>query len=149
MDRFDIYVTVINGTVYLGGTVDTYFEKGLADDVAAKTLGVSSVVNNIDVMNVSYPLAYDPYLFDYFFYDERWYDYRPYQSFKSDLKIEREIIDELFWSPFVDSGDVEVDVEDGVATLTGEVDTWSEYRAAANNAYEGGAVWVDNDLKVE
>jgi osmotically-inducible protein OsmY len=44
----------------------------------------------------------------------------------------------LWWSPFVDSDDVNVTVDDGVVTLTGAVDSWSEYNAAANNAYEGG-----------
>jgi hypothetical protein len=40
-------------------------------------------------------------------------------------------------------------VDDGVATLTGTVDSWSEYDAAVNNAYEGGAVYVDNELLVK
>ena len=39
-------------------------------------------------------------------------------------------------------------VDDGVATLTGTVEDWSEYRAATENAIEGGAVAVDNDLLV-
>jgi len=42
-----------------------------------------------------------------------------------------------------------VTIEDGVATLTGTVDSWSEYDAATENAYEGGATWVDNDLMIE
>ena len=33
-------------------------------------------------------------------------------------------------------------------TLTGTVDSWGEYSAATDNAYEGGAVHVDNDLVV-
>jgi osmotically-inducible protein OsmY len=40
-------------------------------------------------------------------------------------------------------------VTDGVATLTGTVDSWAERRAATDNAYEGGAVWVENELWVE
>jgi hypothetical protein len=40
-------------------------------------------------------------------------------------------------------------VQRGVATLTGTVGSWSESNAAANNAYEGGAVYVDNELKVK
>jgi osmotically-inducible protein OsmY len=38
----------------------------------------------------------------------------------------------------VDEGDVDVTVINGRAKLTGEVDSWSEYGAAARNAYEGG-----------
>jgi hypothetical protein len=41
-----------------------------------------------------------------------------------------------------------VNVTDGVARLEGTVDSWSERAAATENAYEGGAVWVDNDLRV-
>lgn len=39
-------------------------------------------------------------------------------------------------------------VDDGVATLTGTVEDWSEYRAATENSIEGGVVAVDNDLLV-
>lgn len=43
---------------------------------------------------------------------------------------------------------ITVEVEDGVATLTGTVESWGEYRAAAENALEGGAIMVDNELEV-
>jgi osmotically-inducible protein OsmY len=49
----------------------------------------------------------------------------------------------------VDRDEVTVTVDDGVAELTGTVETWNERRAAEENAYEGGAVTVDNDLGVE
>jgi osmotically-inducible protein OsmY len=41
-----------------------------------------------------------------------------------------------------------VAVDNGVAVLTGTVDTWSERQAAAENARQGGAIMVDNNLKV-
>jgi len=41
-----------------------------------------------------------------------------------------------------------VTVEDGAAILTGTVDSYSEWQAATDNAYEGGAAWVDNDLNI-
>jgi osmotically-inducible protein OsmY len=85
----------------------------------------------------------DGYLGDY-----DWYQYRPRYPVKSDRQIKENIQDELFWSPFVDADDVEVTVEDGRATLTGTVGSWSEYGAAQDNAYEGGAVTVDNNLVV-
>jgi hypothetical protein len=43
----------------------------------------------------------------------------------------------------MDAGEFSVMVDDGVARLTGAVDRWSEYRAAAENALEGGAIAVD------
>ena len=42
-----------------------------------------------------------------------------------------------------------VSVQDGVATLTGIVDSWSELRAATENAFEGGAVRVENKMLVK
>lgn len=39
-------------------------------------------------------------------------------------------------------------VKDGVATLEGTVDSWSEREAATENAYEGGARTVKNFLMV-
>jgi len=44
---------------------------------------------------------------------------------------------------------VNVEVKNGDVLLTGTVDSWMEYNAAANNAYEGGAVYVDNELNVK
>jgi osmotically-inducible protein OsmY len=81
--------------------------------------------------------------------DTEWYSYRPTYSGSSDFRIEQEIRDQLFWSPFVDDADVTVSVDDGEATLTGTVDSYMEYGAAQDNAYEGGAIFVDNDLVVE
>jgi hypothetical protein len=56
---------------------------------------------------------------------------------------------ELWWSPFVDSDDINVTVEKGAVTLTGKVDSWPEYQIAAENAFQGGATWVYNLLACE
>gem|GEM_PF-7086414 len=40
-------------------------------------------------------------------------------------------------------------VAHGNATLTGVVETWREYHAAEENAYEGGALYVSNRLQVQ
>lgn len=52
------------------------------------------------------------------------------------------------WSPFVDGDDITVSVKDGVVTLRGEVETYSEGQSAVDNAYEGGAKKVENDLDI-
>lgn len=148
VNSYDINVGVINGVVYLYGSVDTYFEKIQVDDVVSKVNGVITVDNNLDVQNNDY-YTYDPYVDDNYIYDYEWYDNRPRFPSKSDWQIKVDIENELFWSPFVDGDDVKVAVDDGIVTLTGKVDSWSEYNAAANNAYEGGAVYVDNDLTVK
>ena len=144
----EITVDVINGVAKLYGTVDTYFERSQADDVASRVNGVIIVDNNLIVQEGYKPYTYNPYV-DTNLYDHETGRYRPRYPAKSDVQIKENIEDELFWSPFVDSGNVNVTVEDGEATLSGTVDSWSEYNAAVNNAYEGGAVYVDNDLIVK
>jgi hypothetical protein len=44
---------------------------------------------------------------------------------------------------------VNIDVRDGRVVLTGTVETWREYHAAEENAYEGGALIVSNRLEVK
>lgn len=144
----EITVTAVDGTVYLYGNVNTYFDKGQADDVASKVYGVTEVENNLEVETPE-PLVYDPYMPPPYPYYPAWYDYVPNYTYQTDSEIREEINDELWWSPFVDADEVTVSVENGRATLTGVVDSRSEFNAATENAYEGGAVWVDNDLEIE
>jgi len=147
VDRFEIAVRVDNGTARLTGNVDSYFEKWQAGDLAASVNGVVDVENRLAV-------DYDEPVYDAWFYD--WdvitsdYDYDVDTVVKkSDWEIRQDIKDELWWSPFVDSDEVEVSVIDGVATLSGEVDSWSERREATVQALEAGAYMVENDLDVE
>jgi osmotically-inducible protein OsmY len=65
---------------------------------------------------------------------------------RSEWEIVEDIRDELFWSPFVDSDDIMVTVDDGTATLTARVESLDERCAATENAFEGGA--VANDLRI-
>jgi osmotically-inducible protein OsmY len=62
--------------------------------------------------------------------------------------VQEDIEDESWWSPFVDGDDISVVVSDGIATLTGTVDTWAEREAATENALEGGATSAVNKLSV-
>ena len=123
--RHEITTTVFNGHVYLYGTVDSQFEKERAEEVASGIDGVAAVTNYITV-------------------DEA-YDF----ASSNDLEIEADIEDQLFWSPYVDADQVNVTVVDGVATLSGAVDSWAEWGAARDNALEGGARRVMNQLEVE
>ena len=148
VEPYEITVTVRNGVANLYGTVDSYFEKLQAEDVASRVAGVVLVNNDIKVEDNHTPYIYNPYVDKWDLNHFDWYDYRPGYTTRSDSEIETKIKDELSWSPFVDSKDVKVSVKDGVAKLTGTVDSWPEYTAAAENAYEGGAEWVDNDLTV-
>jgi hyperosmotically inducible protein len=148
LDSFHLTVEAMGGVVFLGGTVDSYFEKVEAERVASQAAGVARVDNNIQVARGDDPLVYNPYVTDIYPYDYEWYDYRPRRSRLSDRTIEKEIEREMWWSPFVDGYQVNVEVENGIATLEGKVDTHRELNAAVESAYEGGAVWVDNELNV-
>lgn len=147
VEQYAVEVEVKDGVVTLKGKMDNFFEKSLADSIAAGIYGVTDVRNRITVEE-NKALPYNPYVDEWYTYDFNWYLYPYYLPVKSDYAIKKEIEDEIFWSPFVDSEDVTVTVDKGTATLTGTVDSWSEYSAAVENALEGGAVSVDNELKI-
>jgi hypothetical protein len=44
---------------------------------------------------------------------------------------------------------LEATAQDGIVTLSGTVGSWQEFRAAQKNPFEGGAVSIINDLKLE
>lgn len=147
IENHKIDVSVDDGWVRLKGTVDSNFQKLEAEDEASKVTGVAAVRNRIEVAD---RLAY---VTPYYWYS--WFDYpipidmAPTPSATSDQTIHERIRRELFWSPFVDADEVKVEVNHGVATLTGLVDSWREFRASAENAYEGGAISVVNLLEVK
>ncbi len=147
VEKYQIDVSVVDGEVYLSGTVDTSHEKARADHIAAGIAGVSEVRNRLEVEG-SEVMTYSPYVDPWYTYDYDWYAYPDYIPTKSDAAIRAEIEEEMFWSPFVDSDDITVTVDDGIATLTGDVDSYLEYSSAVENALEGGAVGVDNELVV-
>lgn len=146
----NITVSVTNGIAALSGTVDTWDQKAEADAAAAGVPGVRAVDNALLVTDRVRVFVSDPYL------DEDWhgsdFDWqgRPDTRVpaKGDWEIREDVRDELFWSPFVSSDAIEVTVDDGVVRLSGTVESWSERQTAENNAYEAGAVRVDNDLRV-
>jgi len=147
VDRYAIDVDVHDGRAILSGTVDSHYEKAQADTVASRVNGVVDVSNHLLVAK-PVPYAYDPWVDTWNIYDFDWYDTTAAYSFTPDWRIENQIESELYWSPFVDADEVEVSVADGVATLTGRVDSRLESGAARDNAYEGGATYVRNQLDV-
>jgi len=66
----------------------------------------------------------------------------------TDEQIKTSIKGGFFWSPFVDSGDIKVSVNGGVATLTGTVGTRIGWNEASRDAYNGGATKVVNQVKI-
>lgn len=148
VERYEVEVAVHDGRVVLSGAVDNHVERVQADAVTSRVEGVTTVVNRLDVADG--PQAYDPFVDPWGRIALPWIAPLPYAvALKSDLRIAEEIESEFFWSPFVDGDQVDVRVRDGVATLTGTVDSWSERAAARENAFEGGAVSVRNRLAIE
>lgn len=154
VESYQINVKAKNGVITLTGTVDSYFEKTQAEDIASRANGVVNVKNNLAVSYptlVYYDLRHDPDWGSYRPFYSYWNAYTPYYPWPrtSDAEMKTDIENDLFWSPFVTAAQVTVKVENGVATLTGTVDSWSEYRAATENAYDGGALYVKNALKIK
>ncbi len=147
-NALDIQVDVADGVANLTGTVDNYFEKAAAGDIASRARGILEVNNLLQVEHTEYGFYYDPYFYMVHPYVEIWDVYRPTKTVASDVEITDAIDDQLFWSPFVDASQVHVSVTNGTATLTGTVDTWREREAAGENAYKGGALYVNNLLHV-
>lgn len=147
VDRFDISLSVSDGVAHLYGEVDTTFEKSHAEEIASRVWGVVDVQNHLDVdRDTSY--LYDPYVDEYLIEENEIYDYALRNPLLSDSELKEEIESELWWSPFVNSDDVKVKVDNGVATLTGKVESWSERQRAKDNAYQGGATLVENEIEV-
>src|SRR3954471_15760430 len=68
---------------------------------------------------------------------------------KSDIQLQRDILDELKWEPSVDAAEIGVTVGDGVVTLAGRVPTYAEKVAAERAAQRvDGVKAVANDLEV-
>lgn len=120
----DITVSLHNGKARLYGDLESAFLREQAEAIVASVPGVIDVANHLVV-------SYVP-------------------PTKSDWEIQADIQDELFWSPFVDSEEITVRVHQGVAQLSGAVDSWFEYGKAIENAREGGAQGVNTaELKVK
>lgn len=136
-----------DGGVRLEGSVDSYFEKSRAGDLASRVVGVTDVLNRLVVLD-PLMLPTSPFVDDFALVRDGWYE-RPWTlTQRPDREIERTIESELWWSPFVGAEDVEVHVEDGIATLSGVVDDRLEADAAQENAYEGGAIFVRDRLEI-
>ncbi len=150
IEKYELTVDVDNGVVFLSGMVDSYFEKYEAEDIAGSLYGVVDVANNIEVRDYDLVQTRKYY---YNFHD--WGDLYPtdytatvYKTGLTDEDLKAAIESQIWWSPFVNLEEVDIQVDQGVASLSGTVDTRSEREAAVKNAYEAGALQVINNLEV-
>jgi osmotically-inducible protein OsmY len=136
-----------DGVVTLTGQVDSFFERAEAGEVAAGIRGVRRVDNQLTVKRPEVAYVYSVYLDPYEPFIESWH-YAPAKPLLPDADIARQIKYELAFSPFIDENRVTVRVDRGTATLTGAVESYGEKAEAAEDAFEGGAIAVENRLQV-
>jgi len=123
VNSHNINASVLNGKVYLAGTAHSNFEKEEAERTIGELNGVTEIENQIIVQ-------------------DQW-------KWKPDKIIYKDVNDEFWWSPFVDSEEIGVKVQNGTVTLQGTVNSWWEQEMAVRNAYEGGARYVENRLTIQ
>ncbi|MGC9343110.1 MAG: BON domain-containing protein, partial [Bacteroidales bacterium] len=93
-----IDVSTYEGIVTLSGSVDNLLARDRATAIAGSVKGVRGVVNNIEVNT----------------------------EFIADQALEKDVNEALLHDPATDSYEIGVDVVNGVATLTGTVDSYQE-----------------------
>jgi osmotically-inducible protein OsmY len=122
VDSTDIDVSVTNGTVTLEGSVPTYWQHRLAEDLVAGLTGVVMVENHLTVV--------------------------PTEDFEDEV-IAQDVEDALERNLYVVAENITVEVSDGTVTLTGTVPTYNA-RAEAFNAAAStpGVVMVHNNTVV-
>lgn len=122
LKSYKINVSMNNGWATLEGTVDAYWKKIRAEVKAADVLGVVGVINNLAVV--------------------------PTESIKDEV-IANHVIQALERNVNVFAEDVNVKVENGIVTLSGEVPTWTARSAAYDAAmFTYGVLDVVDSLRV-
>ena len=121
----EIGVTVKDGIVTLSGHVDSYVKKLVAERAAARVFGVRAVAEAIQVR-------------------------LPGSLKRSDEDIGEMVANVLDWNVLVPYDRVKVHIQDGVVTLSGEVD-WGYQKYAAEEAIHHltGVVWLNNQITVK
>ena len=135
----DFHVQVHGGQALLSGHVNTPFEVEQAGDVAAGVSGVVDVNNRLEVAS---PAA------DEFTTSVRSENELHATAPTPDHALAERIRARYCWSASLHDQVVDVQVENGRATLTGTVDTWLDRKHAAQAAHEAGAREVNNHLLV-
>jgi len=141
LDSFDINTDVSNGNVVLTGKVDNSVEKKLAEELVSNIDGVKSVDNKLTVVakaEMDSDMSEDM---------EETYDEGT--SELTDAKIATVIKTRLLMDTDISGFDIDVDVENGNVTLTGDVDSDAERDLAVEIAKNASDVKdVEDNLRV-
>lgn len=107
----DIEVSVKNGMVSLAGQVNSYAQKEAVEAAVRKVIGVRGISGEL---SVGASPAYN----------------------RSDDEIKSSVLHAFHWHSAIPEENIQVNVEDGVVTLEGEVE-WDYQRTAAQQAVAG------------
>jgi osmotically-inducible protein OsmY len=120
-----IGVTASGGVVTLSGHVDSYAQKLAAETAARRVKGVKAVAEEIEVR-------------------------LPIDTRRPDEDIAAAAINRLAWNVFVPKDSVNVKVESGWVTLTGQVDWWYQRDAVEHDIRPlHGVTGVSNQLTLK
>ena len=144
-----IEVKVNKQTATLEGQVENDYESNKAEDIVANIEGIVEVNNKLEVEVPGNIYYYHPFTYADVYPSPYTRTESYYRTSLTDSQILDNINSELWWSPFVNADQVNVEVENGVALLTGTVDSWRERASAVENAREGGARDVIDRLDVD
>lgn len=68
---------------------------------------------------------------------------------KSDIQIQKDVMDQLKWEPFLHSSQIGVAVKNGIVTLSGQVDSYSKKISAENAAKKiSGVKAIAEDIQI-
>lgn len=122
IDSLDISISVEDGFVIFEGTVDRYWKKMKAEDMAGNIAGVRGIKNKLAIT--------------------------PTEDFK-DRQIADEIMSALGRHAEVDISTINVEVENGIVTLSGTVPSWSARRIVRDTArFTAGVIDIRDNLLV-
>lgn len=122
----EIGVTVNNGVVTLSGIVDSYAKKMEAENATKNVAGVKAVVEKIEVQH-----------------HRSWIK-------KNDNEIADEILKTYKWNWQIPNDKIQVKVENGWVTLSGELN-WNYQKEEAKNAIKNllGIINVTNNITIK
>lgn len=122
IDSSKINVSVDGGLVTLEGSVDTYWKKIRIEDIIFDIKGVNQISNKLSIV--------------------------PTKDF-IDEQIANNIISAMDRNLNVDVELIDIKVENGIATISGNVPTFTSYRAAYNAAaYTSGVIDIIDNLTI-
>jgi len=146
LEKYEITANVTDGKLLLTGLVDNSFEKNRAEQISSYVKGITDIDNELAIDGENYM----PYVYDYSFHT--YYPQDKVETEFENIKTDNEILsnteEQIFWSPFVNEEEVDVSVDQGIVTLSGTVQTPRERIHAEKNAYEAGAITVENEITV-